>query len=111
MNPTDLANLRDELGAHPDDDTLEELHGETGHWILTALRVLKRRRADIAGGGQAASSFSLSGVLSVSLGTGNLAALDSQIERLEALWATESGETPGSGVSFGRFDRRDARVA
>lgn len=47
----------------------------------------------------------------MSLGTGNLAALDSQIERLEALWATESGETPGSGVSFGRFDRRDARVA
>lgn len=106
MDAISLNRIRDEVGASPDDDTLEEIHAEVGHWILTALRVLKRRRADAAGGGQETKSFTLSGVLSVSMGTANLAGLDSQITRLEALYAAESG-TPTSSVTFGRLHRAD----
>ena len=109
MNPTELARVRDEIGSSPDDDALDEIHAETGHWVLTAIRVLKRRRADAAGGGQEASSFSLSGVLSVSLGKVNVMAIDAQIERLEALWSVESGHPVGAGVTFGAFARRDGR--
>lgn len=107
MDAISLNRIRDEIGASPDDDTLEEWFDELGHWIPVALRVLKRRRADAAGGGQEAASFTLSGVLSVSMGKANLTALDGQIERLEALWALENGETPTSGVTFGRIYRPD----
>ena len=107
MDPISLNRIRDEIGNTPDDDAIEELYTELGHWIPVALRVLKRRRADAAGGGQEASSFTLSGVLSVSLGKANLTALDGQIERLEAMWAVENGETPTSGVTFGRIYRPD----
>lgn len=106
MDAISLNRIRDEVGASPDDDTIEEIHADTGHWILTALRVLKRRRADAAGGGQETKSFTLTGVLSVSMGTANLAGLDSQITRLEALYAGENGE-PASAVTFGRLHRAD----
>ena len=106
MDAISLNRIRDEVGANPDDDTIEEIHAETGHWILTALRVLKRRRADAAGGGQETKSFTLTGVLSVGLGSANLGALDRQIERLEALYAGENGE-PASAVTFGRLHRAD----
>ena len=106
MDAISLNRIRDEVGASPDDDTLEEIHAEVGHWILTALLVLKRRRADAAGGGQETKSFTLTGVLSVGLGSANLGALDRQIERLEALYAGENGE-PVSAVTFGRLHRAD----
>ena len=107
MDIIDLQRIRDEIGTSPDDDTIEEIHADTGHWILTALRVLKRRRADAAGGGQETKSFTLTGVLSVGLGSANLSALDRQIERLEALYAGENGEDATSGVTFGRMHRAD----
>ena len=107
MDTPTLNRIRDEIGSDPDDDTLDEIHAETGHWILTALRVLKRRRADAAGGGQETKSFTLAGVLSVSMGSANLTALDGQIARLEALYAGENGDGSTSGVTFGRLHRAD----
>ena len=107
MDIIDLQRIRDEIGTSPDDDTIEEIHADTGHWILTAVRVLKRRRADAAGGGQETKSFTLTGVLSVGLGSANLSALDRQIERLEALYAGENDEDATSGVTFGRMHRAD----
>lgn len=57
LTETDLAAIRDEIGdSDPSDDDLYESWDELGHWILVALRVLRRRRAAAITGGQTALS-------------------------------------------------------
>jgi len=105
---TDIALIRDEIGATPDDADLYEMGDELGHWLPVAIRVLKRRRADATAGGSEATTFSLAGVFSVGLSKADLRSLDSQIERLEAQWAAYNGEAVG--VVVGRMVRPDRAV-
>ena len=106
MTDTDLARIRDEVGDDPDDNALDDYFDELGHWLPVAIRVLKRRRANAAAGGQETKSFSLDGVLSVGLSTANLTNLDAQIARLEAQWVGEQGDDTGR-VTTARIPRRD----
>lgn len=106
MTERDLSRIRDEVGDQPDDNTLDDYFDELGHWLPVAIRVLKRRRANAAAGGQETKSFSLDGVMSVGLSTANLSNLDAQIARLEAAWDAEQGVTAG-GVTTARITRRD----
>jgi len=108
LTPTDLDLVRDEIGTQspPTDEHLQIFAGVlSDRWRLVALRVLRRRRAASAGGGEA-SSFSLSGVLSVSSSKADLGALDSQILRLEQ---AEDAAACGGNASSTRLRRTTAR--
>lgn len=107
MTDIDLAHIRDEVGDEPDDSTIDDWFDELGHWLPVAIRVLKRRRANAAAGGQQTKSFSIDGVLSVGLSTADLSKLDDQIARLEALWAAEQAGQPVGGVTTARIGRPD----
>jgi hypothetical protein len=105
MTDTDLARIRDEVGDDPTDVVLDDWFDELGNWVPVAIRVLKRRRANATAGGQQTKSFSLDGVLSVSMSTADLTNLNLQITRLETLWAGEPGMPPG--VTTARITRTD----
>lgn len=108
LTAVDLAWIRDEIGTAdpPSDADLRAWYAELASRTLVALRVLKRRRAEVAGG-SAVTSLSIAGAISVGL-KGDVAALDRQIARLEALYAQESGQAVSdSGVSEGRIYRTD----
>jgi hypothetical protein len=79
MTDTELAEIRDEVGAEPDDETLDGFFDQLGAATLVSLRVLRRRRGDLLG---QPKSFTLTGVLSVT--SGEIDALDAHIRRLEA---------------------------
>ena len=99
LTSTDLDLIRDEIGDNaPPTDADLQVYAVTvsDRWRLVALRVLKRRRASGAGGSEA-SSFTLSGVLSVSSSKTDLVALDAQILRLEQ--AETADVTGGSAFS------------
>ena len=109
LSSSDLALLRDEIGTvtPPTDDDLSDLYDELGDssWVPTALRVLRRRRAAMAT--SEVKSVSLAGVVSVSLGS-SLAALDRQIERLEAQ-QTQAQTVPADTSGVGYLHRVTAR--
>jgi len=108
LSDDDLAWIRDEVGdtTPPTDGDLDDLYDTLGHRTLVALRVLKRRRASLAGG-STVDSFTLTGVFSVSQ-KADLKALDTQIARLEGAYAAESGVPDlDSGVTTGRLQRFD----
>lgn len=100
-----LPLIRDEVGSSPDDDTLEESFEELHNWILVALRVLRRRHADAAGGGSSATSFTLSGVMSVGLSKADLTSLQDQIARLQALYDSQNRSGPARQARVWRRDR------
>lgn len=106
LTPTDLARVRDYVGSAPDDTTLYVLAADATCWQEVAHRVLVRRRADAAAGGATAKTFSLDGVLSVSLSPTDLATLTAQIDDLTAQIAVLNGG-PGSGVSVRVMRRPD----
>jgi len=108
LTSIELDLIRDEIGAStPPADADLQVYADAlgGGWRLVALRVLKRRRASSAGGSEA-SSFSLSGVLSVSSSKADLGALDAQILRLEQ---DETAESTGGNASSTRLHRATAR--
>lgn len=107
MTDTDLAHIRDEVGDQPADTVIDDWFDELGHWLPVAIRVLKRRRANAAAGGQQTKTFSLDGVLSVGLSTADLPKLDTQIARLEAAWAAEQGGVDEDAVTTARIRRPD----
>jgi hypothetical protein len=96
LTDADLTWIRDEIGTSvpPGNGLLEEWFDELGSRAAVALRVLKRRRADLAGAEVA--SVSLAGVASVQLRS-NIASLDRQIGRLEGIVAGEGGEAEPEG--------------
>lgn len=101
LTATDLALVRDEVGTAtpPTDTELNTSYDELGHWILVALRVLKRRRA-AATSGSTADSFSLAGVFSVSM-KASIRDLDGQIARLQGEYEAETGvDLPGGAQSL-----------
>lgn len=100
-----LELIRDEIGQTPDDDTIEEHYDQLGHWLLVAIRILKRRYADAAGGGQETTSFSLDGILSVGMSKANLDQLHKQIARLEARYKAEVSGHPTGMNRVIRADR------
>lgn len=101
----DLASIRDEVGDEPDDGTLEDWFDELGNWLPVAIRVLKRRRANSAAGGQEVSSFGLDGVMTVGLSKADGKGLDAQILRLEALWDAQNGTPAVTSAPILRRDR------
>ena len=107
LTDTDRAHIRDEIGTTPDDGTLDEWHDELGHWLLVAIRVLKRRLADASAGGQETTSFGLDGVFTVGLSKANLPGMAAQIARLEAQWAALDGDVDPTAVSVARVTRPD----
>ncbi len=107
MTDSDLANIRDQVGDEPDDDTIDAYFDDLGHWLPVAIRVLKRRRANASAGGQETKTFSLDGVLSVGLSTANFTTLDTQIAALEAQWAVEQGGVSADAAGSARIPRRD----
>lgn len=102
-----LGWIRDELGSEPDDDTLQDHYTALGHWILVALRVLRRRHADaVAGGTSTPASVSVPGVVAVSASRTDVRALAGQIDRLQARYETETGDDlPGDTVGGGVLSR------
>ena len=104
----DLALVRDEIGTSspPTDTELDDSYDELHHWLLVALRVLKRRRAALAAGG--VQAVSIPGAVSVTLRS-DLASLDRQIVRLEARYATETGEVLDEASGSTVLRRRVAR--
>lgn len=107
LSDVNLALIRDEVGDTPDDSTLEELYADLAQvsWIPTALRVLRRRRAAQAGG--EVKNVSLPGGLSIGL-AGNLASLDRQIARLEAMLHTVDPDAEPDTAAVGRITRPGA---
>jgi hypothetical protein len=111
ITDTDLQLIRDEIGTStpPTDDDLDDSWRQLGHWLPVAVRVLKRRRADIAAGGQSVQSLNLAGAISVGFGGADLRTLDAQILRLEARWEALTGAPPVDepAVASGRLHRAD----
>ncbi len=108
LSSLELELIRDEIGAStpPTNEDLAAYAAVLGErWRLVAIRVLKRRRAAGAGGSEA-SSFSLSGVLSVSQSKTDLGALDAQILRLEQ---DENADLTGGSTTSTRLRRITAR--
>lgn len=99
-----LDRVRDYVGeAEPDDSALYAMAENADHWQEIALRVLRRRRATAASGGQA--SFTLSGVLSVGASKGDIGTLDEAIRDLEAQLAELAG-LPSTGTPMVTVIRR-----
>jgi len=108
LTSTDLDLIRDEVGdATPPTDTDLQSYAVAlaDRWRLVALRVLKRRKAAGAGGSEA-SSFTLTGILSVSQAKTDLVALDAQILRLEQ---AETADVTGSTSTSTHLRRVTAR--
>lgn len=104
MTDQELELLRDEIGDEPADNILYTWFDDLGHWIPVALRILRRRRANSTAGGEA-SSFTLTGVLSVGLSKPSTASLDAQIARLQAEWDRINGKQVGHVGRVIRTDR------
>lgn len=104
LTDVDLAWIRDEIGdaTPPSDGDLEDTWDLLGHRILVALRIIKRRRAALAGGG--VQSIAIPGAVSVSLRS-DLKSLDAQIARLEAEYEAETGVDLPGGASSTRLRR------
>lgn len=102
LSTTDLALIRDEVGtAEPTDSEIRQAYTQLdGSWLLVAIRILKRRRAAATAGG-GVSAVTIPGAISVTLSSSQISSLDSQIARLEAQYAEETG----IGVVGASFDR------
>lgn len=106
LTPSDLARVRDYVGSTPDDAALYGFAEDATWWQDVAYRVLVRRRADAAAGGNTAKTFALDGVLSVSLSPADLATLTAQIDDLAAQITALNGG-PQAGVSVRVMRRPD----
>jgi hypothetical protein len=107
LSVEDLTRIRDEVGDTPSTTSLRQWYVELEHWLPVAIRALRRRRtAAVAGGG--VSQVTVPGAIGVTLAKVDVAALDSQIERLERLWAIEQG-TETDRATFGQLVRRVPR--
>jgi hypothetical protein len=104
LTTVDLNWVRDEIGTGtpPSDDDLDGFFDELGLREAVALRVLKRRRADLLAD---PTSFSLfSGVLSADT-SANLRSLDAQIKPLQAIVDAQFGTLSAASSSLpGRYD-------
>ena len=104
----DLARVRDYTGVQvPTDLEIYVLAEAETYWQEVALRILRRRLAN-SNSGEATTSFSLSGVLSVGMAKSDLSILTSQIRDLQ----TQLDELNGipSGSVFVTRARRPDRV-
>lgn len=104
LTQADLDRIRDYTGTQPDDNTLHTIAVDATWWQQIAHRVLVRRRADAAAGGQETRSFSLDGVLSVGFSAADFRSLNLAIEDLETQILALTG-TPTTQV--GRITRPD----
>ena len=105
LSTVDLNWVRDEIGTAtpPTDSDLNTSFDELGSREYVALRVLKRRRADLLAN---PASFTISGVLSQDA-SANLRILDSQIAPLQAAVDAQlgAGLATATSVVAGRTDR------
>jgi hypothetical protein len=107
LSATDLTRIRDEIGDQPGSGLLRTWYLELGHWLPVAIRALRRRRAAAVSGGDV-SQVTVPGAIGVTLAKVDVTALDTQIDRLERLWAIEQGTDTGR-ATFGRLVRRTPR--
>jgi hypothetical protein len=104
LTTVDINWIRDEIGTAtpPSDSDLDTSFDELGSREYVALRVLKRRRADLLAN---PASFTITGVLSQDA-SANLRILDAQIAPLQASIDAEfGGLATATSVSAGRVDR------
>jgi len=104
---SDINFIRDYVGDDPNDTDLYILADSVKYWQEVPLRILRRRLAN-SNSGEATTSFSLSGVLSVGMAKSDLSILTSQIRDLQ----TQLDELNGipSGSVFVTRARRPDRV-
>lgn len=105
LSSEDREWVRDEIGTAipPTNGQLDASFDELGSRIAVAIRILKRRFAELAGG--EVGAVNLAGVASVTLRS-NLAALERQIARLQGELAVEAGDVDGvPGARVGRIHR------
>jgi hypothetical protein len=106
LDATTLAQIRDWASSTPDDDTIEATFGPDDRHVrdtgtdLTALAILKKRRADLLAN---PTAFELVGDYREDRGK-NLEALNAQIAELAALCGVGAGQ-----LTTGRMNRCDAR--
>lgn len=108
LTAAQLREIRAEVGSDPNDAELQTLWDALGNTTAVALDVLRIRRSDaLTAAGQ--GGFTLSGILGVSAPTADvIRQLDTQIARLEAALADQTGEPAllaASSVVVGRYDR------
>jgi hypothetical protein len=103
LSTTDLALIRDEVGDDPPTTDLRKSFLVLQHWMLVALRVLKRRRAALLQGGDV-SQVTIPGAIAVTVSKGDLAELTALIDALQARYDAETGG--GEGATAGRLGRR-----
>jgi len=101
----DLARVRDYTGVQvPTDLEIYVLAEAETYWQEVALRVLRRRLADL-NTGDGIASVSLSGELSVTFTRADIPTIRAAINRLEADLLIITGEA--SGTVVGRLSRSD----
>lgn len=107
LTDQNLAQIRDYVGTtDPSDNTLYEYAETATYWQEVALRVLRRRRAELTLTGTNANSFTLTGVLSVGMKTGDTKVLDEMINDLQNQLNQLTGKPTGMTVSkLRRYDR------
>jgi hypothetical protein len=108
LTADDLDRARDYVGSSPDDATLQAYAADLADsWVRVALRVLRRRAADLASA--QSQSLTIPGVIGVSTSqSSKLTDLRRLIGELEALLADETGEQP-AGARVARVHRTTAR--
>lgn len=107
LQDAELAKVRQYVGTSPTDSELYALAETVDTWQDVALHILRVRLAD-ATGGDATTSFALSGVLSVGIAKGDAAVLAAKIRELEDQLAALSGAV-GGGVTVSHIRRPDRR--
>lgn len=91
--------VRDYTGVSvPTDDELDLLAEEVTHWQEVALRVLRRRVADL-NTGSGISSVSVGGEIAVTFTRADIPTINRAIYRLEAQLTSLTGEEGGVAVS------------
>jgi hypothetical protein len=89
LTDEELAYIRSEVGATPDDDDLQERYERLGSVTDVIVEVLRGRRAAFV---NAPASVNVPGEIAVNT-SANITALDRQLDRLLA-----GDEAPGDGV-------------
>ena len=102
LSQTDLDWIRDYVGSSPSDDALADHFADLGDKVKVALRVLRRRVADMKAN---PANLTITGVLTVSTAE-NIKALAAQIDELEALLDAGDDAEPGD-ASSGKLFRCD----
>lgn len=103
---SEMDSIRDYVGTQvPTNTEIYVMAADCSTWPEVALRILRRRLADITAGG-GTTSVSIDGVMSVSFTRADVSSISASIMRLEQIMVEDAG---GSLVTVGRIVRPDRR--